>query len=292
MIPTMITMSSLKERLNAYEDLMHLRDPMGFLLLFWPTLSSLWVASNGMPPFSLILVVFMGCLLFRSAGCVLTRWHDRTGPVAQGIVSSWEVAVLVAVLYFFVFCFIWLTTKMAIILFFVALAFVAACVLLRRATIMPQVLIGIVFSLSVPFGFAFVLDETPWQAWAMMGVNFFWVVACEIESSIIGHGDKFFSESQAPSFERNDVAIIAFCYIFFFSGIAFFGVYWRWGWPFWLCFAVAILIALLCLFCIKGYGKRYRIDAFRKTQWIGMALFIGIAADFILLHQALPLWKM
>lgn len=281
-------MSSLKERLNAYEDLMRLKHPAGFFLLLWPTLFALWVASKGMPPFSLIVIVFMGCLLFRSAGCVLTVWQERTSPVMQGTIASWEAAALVAVLCLFVFGFIWLTTKTAVIIFFVALAFIAIYVLLRRAVILPQALLGIIFSLGIPSGFAIVLNEIPWQAWALMGVNFFWIVAYEIEDSIIGGGE----ETHSLSFGQHDIIIVAFCYFCFFAGIAFFGVHWQLGWPFWLCFATAVFVALSCLLCIKRRGRNCRVDSFRKNHLIGMALFTGIVADFVLLHQALPLWKM
>ncbi len=287
-------MTSLKERLNAYESLMRLKHPVGFLLLLWPSMAALWIASNGSPPFSLILVVFMGCLLFRSAGCALTMWRDPASPVMQGIIASWEVPALAAVLCFFVFCFVWLTTKTAIILFFVTIALIISYVVLRRVILLPQALLGVIFSLGIPFSFAITLDEIPWQAWALTGVNIFWAIAYEIEYSMAEHKDGFTSGYQPPpfSFKQHDITIVAFCYLCFFAGITFFGVYWQWGWPFWLCFAVAVLIALSCLLCIKTRDIYRCVKAFQRNHWLAMALSVGIAADFVVRHHAIPLWNM
>ena len=47
------------------------------LLLLWPTLSALWLASDGRPRWLWIIVMTVGTLLMRSAGCAFNDWADR-----------------------------------------------------------------------------------------------------------------------------------------------------------------------------------------------------------------------
>ena len=72
----MITLT-LSQRLDAYERLLRLDKPIGTLLLLWPTLSALWLATRGAPSASLIMIFVMGTWLMRSAGCAVNDWADR-----------------------------------------------------------------------------------------------------------------------------------------------------------------------------------------------------------------------
>lgn len=290
-------MIRLKERLDAYEHLMRLKQPVGFLLVLWPTLSALWIASSGAPPVSSIMILFTGSLLIRSAGCVLTEWGDRhtasheSSPIIQGIIKPYEALLLAFVLCALTLCFICMTTKTAIILFFVFIAFLVAYMLLRHIILLPQALLGILFSFGIPIAFAITLDEVSWIAWALMGVNMFWAIAYEIEYTMAARENGTLSgfQSTAVTFGKHDVLIVAFCYFCFFAGLAFFGVYWGWSWAFWLAMAAAVLVAFACLACIWTRDLHRCAKAFQRNHWIGMLVFLGIAANYALQYQAWPL---
>ena len=57
--------------------LMRFDRPVGSLLLLWPTLAALWVAAEGLPPPSLIVVFTLGVFIMRAAGCVINDLADR-----------------------------------------------------------------------------------------------------------------------------------------------------------------------------------------------------------------------
>src|SRR5437868_6245355 len=57
--------------------LMRLHKPIGILLLLWPTLWALWLATSGKPDWNIVLVFVMGVVLMRSAGCVMNDIADR-----------------------------------------------------------------------------------------------------------------------------------------------------------------------------------------------------------------------
>lgn len=82
---------------NAWWRLTRMDKPIGTLLLLWPTLWALWLASQGHPSLSNLLVFSLGTLLMRSAGCVMNDIADRKvdphvartrlRPLASGEVS-------------------------------------------------------------------------------------------------------------------------------------------------------------------------------------------------------------
>ena len=66
-----------RSRLAIYLDLIRWNRPAGWLLLLWPTLSALWIASDGRPGWHLVLVFTLGTILMRSAGCCAIDVTDR-----------------------------------------------------------------------------------------------------------------------------------------------------------------------------------------------------------------------
>lgn len=99
---------TLKHRLDAYERLMRLDQPIGALLLLWPALWSLWLARRAVPEPEVLVIFLLGVVLMRSAGCVINDWADRKfdphvertrdRPLAAGIVSPREALALAALL--------------------------------------------------------------------------------------------------------------------------------------------------------------------------------------------------
>ena len=97
-------------RIDAYERLLRLDKPIGTLLLLWPTLTALWLASDGRPRWLWIIVMTVGTLLMRSAGCAMNDWADRAfdahvertaqRPLATGEVQPFEALWLAAALAF------------------------------------------------------------------------------------------------------------------------------------------------------------------------------------------------
>src|SRR3990172_1161376 len=89
--------AQITQRLTIYQKLMRLDKPIGTLLLLWPTLWALWIASDGRPGWTMVWIFCLGTLLMRSAGCVMNDLADRNfdahvkrtmeRPLAAGRVS-------------------------------------------------------------------------------------------------------------------------------------------------------------------------------------------------------------
>ena len=57
------------------------------------------------------------------------------------------------------------------------------------------------------------------------------------------------------------------------------------GWPFWLGMAVAVSFAIYHYFLIRGRERMPCFAAFRHNNWLGAAVFAGIAGHYLLTAQ-------
>src|SRR5512134_3007040 len=104
---------TLVERLDVYGRLIRLDKPIGVLLLLWPTLAALWIATDGRPSLTLVVIFTIGTFLMRSAGCAVNDWADRrfdahvkrtaARPLARGEIEPWEALIVGNVLAFVAF---------------------------------------------------------------------------------------------------------------------------------------------------------------------------------------------
>ena len=64
-------------KLALYFRLIRADKPIGILLLLWPTLWALWMASGGVPDPMILTIFVIGTALMRSAGCAINDYADR-----------------------------------------------------------------------------------------------------------------------------------------------------------------------------------------------------------------------
>ncbi|MDR2244750.1 MAG: UbiA family prenyltransferase [Burkholderiales bacterium] len=301
-------MTTLKNRLDAYEQLLRLHQPTGALLLLWPTLSALWLATGGQPLLSLVIVFVMGTLLMRSAACVFGDWLDRdstgdsnphaadtrAGPLKQGIIAPWEALALAAVLVLIAFCFLWFATYIAIGMAAAALVLALALALsypfFKRFLSLPQAFLGIAFSFGIPIAFAAANHTAPWYAWGLMAVNVFWVLAYDIEYAM-ARRDKDIESGQRSSaliLGRYGVLATAVCYGLYLAGMVGAGLWWHLGIAYWIALALAAVGVAGGLWFVRNRETSRCATVFRHNHWIVMVVFIGIAADHALRLHAWP----
>ena len=314
------TMTSLPNRLNAYEQLLRLYQPSGAFLLLWPILSALWLTTSGWPPISLVIIFVMGTLLMRSAGCALTDWLDRHNHLrgssggdgvphhvdtraappkksisAQGVIAPWEALAVAAVLALAAFGFIWFTAPVAINLSVGALALALVLALLqhrlKRVLSLPHAAFALVFLFGIPMTFATANHPVSWFAWSLLGIHVFWILACDIESAMANRDEDaaFGWRSSALLLGRYDVLAVAICYGLFLAGMALVGHWWHLGVTFWIALALAAAGMLFFLWFIRRRKPSRCATAFRHQQWIVMVIFLGIAADYTLRLHAMPM---
>jgi 4-hydroxybenzoate polyprenyltransferase len=282
----------MREKISLYLDLIRWNRPAGWLLLLWPTLSALWVAADGFPGWHLVVVFTLGTILMRSAGCCLNDVADRDfdkhvkrtseRPVTSGRIGVKEALLLGAVLALLAFVLVLTLRTETIAWSFAAIAVAIAYPFAKRYVSMPQAVLGVAFSFGIPMAFAAVTGEVPWQAWALLMGNLFWVLAYDTEYAMVDRDDdlKIGMKTSAITLGQWDVLAIMGFYA------AFVGV-WAWvldasGKPLlMLGLAAATLQAAWHFVLIKDRTRDGCFKAFRHNHWVGFAVFVGLVLNDI-----------
>src|SRR5215210_6891553 len=145
----------IAKRLDAYERLVRLDKPIGALLLLWPTLWAVWLASGGEPALKIVVIFVLGTFLMRSAGCAVNDYADREfdrhvkrtrdRPLAAREIAPKEALIVGAVLAFAASGLVLMLNTLAIALSFVALAIAIAYPFTKRFFAVPQLVLGVAF---------------------------------------------------------------------------------------------------------------------------------------------------
>ncbi|WP_151636752.1 4-hydroxybenzoate octaprenyltransferase [Noviherbaspirillum aerium] len=281
-------------RLALYARLVRLDKPIGILLLLWPTLAALWFAAEGRPDWKLVAIFTLGTILMRSAGCAINDYADRDfdkhvkrtaeRPLTSGKIAGWEAVMVAAVLALVSFALILPLNALTKQLSVAAVLIAASYPYFKRFFAIPQAYLGIAFGFGIPMAFAAVQDSVPVAAWLLLIANIFWAVAYDTEYAMVDRDDdlKIGIKTSAITFGRHDVAAVMLCYAVSFAIILVVG--WQYGLRFW--FAAGLAVAAACaVYHYRLIRERDRMGcftAFRHNNWLGAAIFGGIALDYAL----------
>ena len=280
------------EKIRLYLDLIRWNRPAGWLLLLWPTLSALWIASHGFPGWHLLAVFVLGTILMRSAGCCVNDVADRefdkhvkrtaARPVTSGRLSVKEALAFGSVLALLAFALVLTTNTTAIIWSFAALAISLAYPYAKRLVSMPQAVLGIAFSFGIPMAFAAVQSRVPLLAWVLFFGNLFWVLAYDTEYAMVDRDDdlRIGMKTSAITLGRADVGAVMACYAIYLAiwSAALVGHI-----PLVAIAAGATGAALQAAWhftLIRGRSRDGCFKAFRLNHWVGFSLFAGVVAGY------------
>ena len=281
-------------RMNAYERLMRLDKPVGALLLLWPTLWAVWIASYGRPKLDIVLIFVTGTFLMRSAGCAINDWADRDfdgrvartrdRPLAAGEIEPREALILAAVLAAVAFGLVLFLNRFAILLSVAALAIACAYPFAKRYVPLPQLGLSIAFSCGIPLAFAAIRNALPWECWALFAANACYAFAYDTEYAMVDRDDdlKIGIHTSAITLGRFDVAAVMASYALMVAILAWIGVALKLAWPFHAGLAIAAGMMLYHYSLIRGRSREGCFRAFRHNNWVGLAIFAGIASSYLL----------
>ncbi|MEK7438661.1 MAG: 4-hydroxybenzoate octaprenyltransferase [Pseudomonadota bacterium] len=283
----------IKQRMTLYEKLMRLDKPIGTLLLLWPTLWALWIVSGGRPGWMMTWIFCLGSLVMRSAGCIMNDLADRNfdahvkrtrdRPLAAGLVSVREALWLAAVLTLAAFSLVLTLNLYAIGLSFVGLALAASYPFTKRFLSVPQAYLGVTFGFGIPMAFAAVSNTLPPLCWWLMLANFFWVLAYDTEYAMVDRDDdlRIGIRTSAILLGRYDVAAVMLSYAAMLAVFVFIGMKLQFGLYYYLGLLAAGCIMLYHYSLIRGRTREGCFKAFRHNNWVGGAVFAGIAANYV-----------
>jgi len=283
------------KRLQPYWELMRFHRPIGILLLLWPTLWALWIAAEGMPDWSLLLIFILGVIVMRAAGCVINdiadrKWdgkvlRTRARPLVVGSVSLKQAWILFASLIALAFILVLLTNTLTVLLALVAVALAACYPFMKRYTHLPQVVLGAAFAMSIPMAFAAQTNSLEPKVLVIYVTSLLWTV---IYDTFYGMADREYDKkvgikSTAILFEGAEKPIIGSLQVFTIIGFILMAQRFELGGVYWLGVIAATTLMLYHQRLIaKGRPSDY-FAAFVNNHWIGCVIFIAIALHYAFL---------
>jgi 4-hydroxybenzoate polyprenyltransferase len=281
-------------RFQLYIRLVRLDKPIGILLLLWPTLAALWLASGGKPPLHMVLIFTLGTVLMRSAGCAINDYADqdfdrhvkRTAerPLTSGRIAGWEAVLVAAVLAVLAFVLIMPLNTLTKLLSVAAVAIAASYPYFKRFFALPQAYLGIAFGFGIPMAYAAVQNAVPAEAWVLLLANIFWALAYDTEYAMVDRDDdlKIGIRTSAITFGRYDVLAVMLCYALSLGLVAAVGLAAGLGAWFIAGMLVAGGMAAYHYTLIRERERTGCFAAFRHNNWLGASVFAGIAMDYAL----------
>jgi 4-hydroxybenzoate polyprenyltransferase len=282
----------IAKRLDAYERLIRLDKPIGTLLLLWPTLWAVWLASAGRPRVDILLIFVVGTLLMRSAGCALNDYADRHydphvertrgRPLASGEIQPHEALVLAALLAAAAFALVLFLNWFAIALSFLGLAIAAVYPFTKRFFALPQAFLGVAFGFGIPMAYAAIQWRLPLECWILFAANICYSFAYDTEYAMVDRDDdaRLGIRTSALALGRWDVAAVMASYAVMVALLLVLGWSLKLGWPYYAGLLVAAALMGYHWLLIRDRSREGCFKAFRHNAWVGGVIFLGIAFSF------------
>jgi len=284
---------STKDRLVQYYYLTRLDKPVGILLLLWPVLWALWVASEGSPDSDLLIIFILGVIIMRSAGCIINDLADRNldrhisrtrdRPITSGRVEVLEAAELAVLLLLCAVILVLNLNDLTFKLSFVAVFLAIIYPFMKRFTYLPQVFLGLAFAWSVPMAFAAQTGSVPEIAWLLFITTVLWAIVYDTMYAMVDKEDdiKIGVKSTAILFDDADRLIIGFIQLMILCSQLLMGVKLGLGQYYYAGIAIASLLSVYQQELIKDRIPEKCFRAFLNNQWYGMVIFAGLYLNYM-----------
>jgi len=281
------------KQLNLFIELIRLKKPTGFMLLFWPCTWGLTVAydfSNNVNFYIFYLILFfLGSILMRSAGCIINDISDKEfdkrvkrtkdRPIASGKISIKLGLFYTAILCLFAFLilinFNWLTIIVAIS--FMPLAFTYP--LMKRITYWPQLFLGITYNIGLILGWVSIKNNLDLIPIIFYIGAIFWTLGYD---TIYGFQDieddeRIGIKSTSIKFKNNAKKFLITCYSFFIISILATGYLMDFNTFFYI--GLILIFTHLFLYQIKLFNSKDTnscLKIFKSNNLIGILILFNI----------------
>ncbi|TEW54222.1 4-hydroxybenzoate octaprenyltransferase [Psychromonas sp. RZ22] len=279
---------------QALLQLMRVDKPIGTLLLLWPTLWALWIAAQGFPDFSVLIVFCLGVFLMRSAGCVINDFADRkvdgfvsrtkNRPLPSGRATSKEAIYLFLILAACSFALVLTQNTFTIQLSVVGLILAFMYPFMKRFTHLPQFVLGIAFSWSIPMAYAAQANMLSTTIWLLFIANITWTIAYDTMYAMVDKEDdlKIGIKSTAILFGTYDKLIIGTLQLVTLFILILVGLFESLNWIYYVSLTLAGILFLLQQNQIKERNKEACFKAFLDNNYVGGVIFVGFFLTYLL----------
>lgn len=283
-----------RKRLKAYIQLTRFDKPIGAELLLWPALWAVWLAAEGQPDVKVVLIMLLGVIFMRAAGCAINDFADRkvdgqvertkSRPLPSGLISAKEALMVFALLVLASASLLLFLPVEAFYWSFGALALAAVYPFMKRYTYLPQLVLGAAFSWAIPMAYVAQGQTPDLSCWLLYSANLLWTVAYDTQYAMTDRADdlKIGVKSAAILFGKYDLAMIGLLQL---SSLA------LWAWVFclhglfneftgWLTLVIVLILFIYQLVKTLDRQPAHTFWAFRHNRWVGLVIWLGIVASY------------
>ena len=227
-------------QLNLFIELIRIKKPIGYMLLFWPCAWGLTLAydfSNDIEIYFFYLILFfLGSVLMRSAGCIVNdildkKFDIKVSRTKNRPIASKKVSVTLGLFYTSVLCLSALLVLINFNYFTIFLAFGSMPLaftypLMKRFTYWPQLFLGITFNYGLILGWTSINNEINLLPLVFYLGAIFWTLGYD---TIYGFQDIKDDEiiglkSTSIKFKTKPYFFLFLCYSVFFMSLIFVGL--------------------------------------------------------------------
>jgi len=279
------------KKLSAVSDLIRLPKQQGTLLVLWPTLWSLFMASSGAPGAKLLVIFVLGTFLMRSAGCAINDIADRnfdphvertrTRPLASGRLNVREALFVFVTLSALAFVLVLFLNTLTIILSVVGILLASLYPFVKRVSHFPQVVLGMAFGWGAVMAWSAVKGALGPVPLLIFTANIFWSTAYDTIYALMDIDDdvKIGVKSTAIFFGEKVYLALTLLYLLFTAFLLWAGYAAGMGGVYYSGVAVSLGVFLWIVAHLKKNPTRE--TAFRG--FIGNAAAGGLILVFILI---------
>ncbi len=178
------------EKLKIFIDLIRLKQPIGFFLLFWPCAWGLslgyYFNNDTVLYFKHLILFFLGSVLMRSAGCIINDIVDRDfdkkvqrtkkRPIASGKISIFHSFLYVVLLCAFALLILLQFNFLTIILGMSSMILAFTYPFMKRFTYWPQLFLGLTFNWGIIMGWASITNNISIEPIILYCSAIFWTL--------------------------------------------------------------------------------------------------------------------
>ena len=273
---------------NPYFRLVRLDKPIGIYLLLYPTLWALWLANDGLPPLKILLIFVLGVILMRSAGCVINDIADKhidkhikrtkNRPIASGEISVKSALKLFFVLIFLAFLLVLLINQLTVLLSIIALALASLYPLMKRWTYLPQLVLGLAFSMSIPMAFSASQNTVPVSVIWLILANTIWTINYDTMYAMADRQEdlKIGVKSTAILFGKWDRTVLAFLQLILLILLVIIGNQFNLNQPYYWLLSLVFGLMIYYQFLIKDQDKALCFKAFLDNHYLGLLVLLAL----------------
>ena len=284
--------ATMENKIAAISELIRLPKQQGTLLVLWPTLWSLFIASNGRPEAKHLIIFILGTFLMRSAGCAINDIADRnfdphvertkTRPLASGALSVKEALAVFFALSALAFSLVLFLNWFTVALSFGGLALAAIYPFVKRFSHFPQTVLGMAFGWGAVMAWGAVHSTVGAVALLIFFANICWSMAYDTIYALMDIEDdrRIGVKSTAIWFGPRVYTALTALYVGAFVLLGAAGAISGLGGVYFLSIGISLALFLLVVGMIKkNPTRKAAFNGFLANAAIGGIILAGIILD-------------